>query len=89
MNLRKQIEKLFNDRKPFKIKVDVQTQESKHIAINMYMSLEQSDELIKCLEASGEVSNSVLEALSEAIRNRWLQRQKDMQVWSDQFKHWD
>lgn len=74
---------------PFKMKVEIYHQESKHIAINFYMSLDQSDELINCIENSGEVSIAMLDAISEATRTKKLQLQKDMPVWSNQFAHWD
>lgn len=68
------IDKSFNwFNEPFEIKCEVRRQESRHISIDLYMSLEQSDELINCIENSGEVSNAVLRVLSESIRKGDLQ----------------
>lgn len=74
----------------FKIKVDVRHQESKHIAIWLYMTLDQSDDLINCIEASGEISLDLLQAFSDSIRKGDLQLQEDMPKWEDDFlKRWE
>lgn len=88
-DLLRRINREFYHREPFKIKIDVYHQESKHIAINLYMSLDQSDELINCIETSGEISLELLDALSECIRTKKLLLQKDIIPPADQFKHWD
>lgn len=73
----------FKNYEPFKITVEVRPQESKHVAIWLYMTTDQCDELINCLENSGEVSIELLDALSESIRKKDLRLQKDIPVWED------
>lgn len=73
---------------PFKMKVEIRHQESRHIAINLYMSLDQKDELINCLEHSGEVSLDLISALSESIRNKELKTEADMPHRREQPPHY-
>jgi hypothetical protein len=90
--LLRQIGKYFNwFNEPFKIKVEVRRQESRHIYIGLYMTLDQSDELIQCIENSGEISNAVLSALSESIRNGDLETTEKRPFYVDMeyFKRWD
>lgn len=75
--LRAEIDAMYRA-EPFRMKVEIRHQESRHIAINLYMSIDQKDELINCLEHSGEVPLDLIAALSESIRKKELQTEKDM-----------
>jgi hypothetical protein len=90
MNILKFLNEKFNYNTPFKIKIEVRRQESRHVSIDLYMTLDQQDELINCIENSGEVSNELIEALSECIRNKQMQTQAEQPHYIDTefFERW-